>query len=116
MKEKLNKQPFITMVDSGSSISIFTKTDFRKLLKTDVTIARPIRKNESFVHYKNQLLNLGGFINEEVQVGKRKIKNARVIITQDGKRSLIGKDWLAQLNYYVGEANTIMSIVTLLDL
>ena len=42
----------------------------------------------------------------EVQVGKRKIKNARIVITRDGKRSLIRRDWLAKLNYHVGEANS----------
>ena len=69
-------------------------------------LARPLLKNESYVDYNNQLPNLVGSINVEVQVAKRKIKNARIVITRDGKRSLIGREWLAQLNYHVGEANS----------
>ena len=56
--------------------------------------------------YNSQPLNLVGFINVEVQVGKRKIKNATIVITRDGKRSLFGRDWLEQLNYHLGEANS----------
>ena len=40
-----------------------------------------------------------------VKVGKRGIKNARIVIPSDDKRSLIGRDWLNQLNFIVGEAN-----------
>ena len=46
-----------------------------------------------------------GFITADVQVGRKKNKNAKIVITRDGKRSLIGRDWLAQLNFRVGEAN-----------
>ena len=42
----------------------------------------------------------------EVQLGKRKAKNARIVINRDGKRLLIGRDWLAQLNYHVGDADS----------
>ena len=93
------------MIDSGSPISIFDQADLRKLLRTDVIFARPFPENESYVDYNNQPINLVGLINVEVQVGKRKIKNARIVITRDGIRSLIGRDWLAHLNYHVGEAN-----------
>ena len=109
MKGNINEQPFPTMIDSGSPISIFTRADLRKLLRTDVIFARPLPKNESYVDYNNQPIkptNLVGFSNMEVQEGKRKITNARIVITRDGKRSIIGRDWLAQLNYHVGEANS----------
>ena len=96
------------MIDSSLPISFFTPANSRKLLKTDVILARPMAKNECYVDYKNQPLNLVDFINVEVQVGKRKIKNARVNITQDGKRSLIGQVWLAQLDYHVGEVNSVI--------
>ena len=104
MKGKITKQVFTTMIDSGSPISIFTQVDLMKLLRNDVIFARPIPKNESYVDYSNQPLNLVGFINVEVQVGKRKNKNARIVITRDGKRWKF--DWLVQLNYHVGEAKS----------
>ena len=65
-----------------------------------------MRKSESYVDYKNQPLNLVRFINVEIELEKRKIKNARIVIVRDGKRSLIGRDWLAQLNYLVAVANS----------
>ena len=41
----------------------------------------------------------------DVKVGKRTIINVRIVITRDGKRSLIGRDWLHQINFRVREAN-----------
>ena len=79
------------MIDSGSPISIFTQADLRKFLRTDVVFGGPLPKNKSYVDYDNQPLNLLGFISVEVQVGKRKIKNARIVITRVGKRSLSGE-------------------------
>ena len=36
MKGKINNQPFTTMNDSGSPITIFTQADLREILKVDV--------------------------------------------------------------------------------
>ena len=44
MKGKINNQPFTTMIDSGSPITIFTKAD---LLKVDVIFARPMPNSSS---------------------------------------------------------------------
>ena len=55
--------------------------------------------------YNNKPLNLLGFMTAEVKVGRKTIKTARIVITRDGKRSLIGRDWLNQLNFRVGETN-----------
>ena len=46
LKEKINNQPFCTMIDSGSPITIFTQGDLMKILKLDVTFARPLPKSE----------------------------------------------------------------------
>ena len=37
-------------------------------------------------------------------MGKRNFKKARLVIARDGKRSLIGRDWLIQVNFHVAEA------------
>ena len=104
LKGKINNQNFTTMIDSGSPITIFTPADLRELLKVDVIFARPMPKTEQYVDYNNKPLNLLGFTSVDVKVGKRTIKNARIFITRDGKRSLIGRDWLNQLNFRVREA------------
>ena len=64
------------MIDSGSPITIFTGDDVRKLLKSDVIFAKPLPKNEEYVNFNGKLLNLIGFINLDVQVGKPTIKRA----------------------------------------
>ena len=62
-------------------------------------------RSEKYVDYDNQPLNLVRFITADVQVGRKKVKNARIVITRNGQRSLIGRDWLDQLNFRLGEAN-----------
>ena len=103
-KGKKNK-PFTTMIGSGSPITIFTQAGLRRLLKQDVIFARPLPKTEQYVDYNNEPLNLLGFETVDLQVGKLKLKNARIVINRDGKRSLIGRDWRTQLNFRVGKAN-----------
>ena len=102
MKGKLNNESLTTMIDSGSPNTIFTQTDLRRLLKQDLIFTRPLPKTKQYVDYNNKPLNLLGFMTVDVQVGKRKLENARIVITRDGKRSLIGRDCLTQLNFRVG--------------
>ena len=45
------KEPFKTMIDSGSPITIFSQEDLRKILKVDVIFARSVPKNEQYVDY-----------------------------------------------------------------
>ena len=104
LKGKMSKQPFTTMIYSGSPIKIFTKEDVRNILKSDLGFTRPLSKKEQYVYYNGKTLNLLGIITVDVQVGKRNIKKARLVIARDGKRSLIGRDWLTQLNSHVAEA------------
>ena len=94
MKGKVNNQAFATMIDSGSPTTIFTQDVLRNIMKVDVIFARPLPETEEYVDYNNKPLNSLGFMTADVKVGKRTIKNARIVITRDGKRSLIGRDWL----------------------
>ena len=47
-----------------------------------------------------------GYITVDVGVGKQKTKGARTVITRDGIKSLIGRDWLTKLNFRVAKAKT----------
>ena len=76
------------MIDSVSSITIFTKENVRELLKTDVTFVRPLSINDENVDYNGRpLMNFFGYITVEVQVGKRIMKKPRMIMRRDGKMS-----------------------------
>ena len=86
MKGMINKDSIIGMIDSGSPINIFTQADdLLKTLEVDVIFARPLSRNENYVHYINKPLNLVGFIQADVQVGQKKIKNPQIVATRDGK-------------------------------
>ena len=50
-KGKINNQPFCTMIDSGSPITIFTLGHLRKILNSDVIFARSMPKSEEYVDY-----------------------------------------------------------------
>ena len=45
-------------------------------------------KSEKFLDSNNHPLNLVAFITADVQVGRKTIKNARIVITRDGKRTV----------------------------
>ena len=77
----------------------------RKILKKDVLFARPLPKGEEYVDYNGRPLNLLGLTTVDVKVGKKEIKKARVVITWDGKKSLIGRDWVTSLNFRVADTN-----------
>ena len=62
-------------------------------------------KNEQHVGYNNKPLNLLGYTAVNAKVRKSTIQNARIVITREGKRSLIGRDWLNQRNFKVGKMN-----------
>ena len=79
------------MIDSGSPISIFTQADLRKLLRIDVKFPIPLPMNERYMDYKTQPLNRVGFINVEVQVGKRKIKTQELSKREMGNYQYLGE-------------------------
>ena len=60
-------------------------------------------KNE-YVDFNGKPINLTGVINVDVQVGKRTVKRARIVIARNGKK-LAGRDWLTQLNFRVAGAS-----------
>ena len=102
MEGKRNIQPFTTMIDSGSPMTIITQAELRQLLKVYVIFARPMPKSEQYVDYNNKPLNLLRFTNVNVKVEKRTIKNARIVISRYGKRPLIVRRCPNQLNFRVG--------------
>ena len=60
VKGKFNKQQFSAMIDSSSPKYIFTKEDFRRILKLDLIFARLPPTNEGCVDYNVRPLNSVG--------------------------------------------------------
>ena len=89
----------------GSPITIFTAGALKNKLQQDVIFAGSLAKNEEFVDYNGRPLNLLEFTTADVKVGKQILKQERIVITREGKKTLIGRDWLAKLNFKVAESN-----------
>ena len=100
MKGKINKKPFSSMIDSGSPITKFTQANLQNVLKADVIFVRPMPKKETFVDLNRQMLNQC-----ECASGKRGNQIARIVRIRNGTKSLIGRDWLAQLNFELRTRN-----------
>ena len=100
MKGKINKKPFSSMIDSGSPITKFTQANLQNVLKADVIFVRPMPKNETFVDLNRQMLNQC-----ECASGKRGNQIGRIVRIRNGTKSLIGRDWLAQLNFELRTRN-----------
>ena len=50
IKERINKQPFSVTIESGSPITIFTRGDLRRLLRSDLIFVRPLPKKKEYVN------------------------------------------------------------------
>ena len=107
LKGKFNNVTFTTRIVSGVPITKYTQSDLRTIMKKNVLFARPLPMEEEYVDYNGRPLNLLGFTTIDVKVGKKETKKARVVITWDGKKSLIGKDWLTSLNFRVPDTNNM---------
>ena len=62
-------------------------------------------KSGEYIEYNGRPLNLLGYTTIDVKVEKKTIKKARVVIARECKKSLVGQDWLAKLNFRVAESN-----------
>ena len=82
LKSSFKKESFNTLLDSGSPTITFTQADLRRLLKVNVIVARPMTKNNQDIDHNSKPLNLLGFTAVDVQVGKRRFKNAGIVITR----------------------------------
>ena len=88
-KGRIKKQLFTTMVDSESPITIFTKEDVRKILRSDVIFARLLPKKKENVDYKVKPSNLIGIINVDGHVGKQTIEK-RPYSNCESRKEIIG--------------------------
>ena len=67
--------------------------------------ARPLPKSEEFVDYNSRPLNLLGYTTADVKLWKNPIKNARVVIAREGKKSPIRARLAGQIELRVAESN-----------
>ena len=99
MKGKINGNPFQTMVDSGSPVTIFAIDEIKQIMKRKTLFIRELPKDEEYVDFNKRKLQVLGYIFCHLEVGDSKLNKARILIANKGAKSLIGRDWLNAFNY-----------------
>ena len=99
MSGKINGNPFKTMVDSGSPVTIFEIEEIKRIMKRKTLFIRQLPEDEVYVDFNKRKLNLLGYVFCQLEVGDSKLQKARILIAERGAKSLIGRDWLNAFNY-----------------
>ena len=105
MSGKINGNPFKTMVDSGSPVTIFEIEDIKRIMKRKTLFIRQLPEDEEYVDFNKRKLNLLGYVFCQLEVGDSKLQKARILVAERGAKSLIGRDWLNAFNYKFVSAN-----------
>ena len=99
MKGNSNGNPFQTMVDFGSPVTIFAIDELKQIMNRKTLFIRELPKDEEYVDFNKRKLQLLGYIFCHLEVGDSKLDKARILIADKGAKSLIGRDWLNAFNY-----------------
>ena len=104
MTPRINGNPFTAMVDSGSPVTIFEVDEIKEIMKKTLFI-RELPGDELYVDFNRRKLNLLGYIFCQLEVGNSKLQKARILVAEEGAKSLIGRDWLNAFNYKFSSPN-----------
>ena len=99
MKGKIDGNPFQTMVDSGSPVTTFAIDEIKQIMNRKTLFIRELPKDEDYVDFNKRKLQLLGYIFCHLEVGNSNLNKARILIADEGAKSLIGRDWLNTFNY-----------------
>ena len=97
LKRTINRKPIHALIDTGSSVTIFTKAHvqkiFRKIRNTD-----PLNNSlEKYIDFSSNKIEFIGVIIGQVELVTRKLKKVRVLVAQKSSQTLIGRNWLRGL-------------------
>ena len=104
MKGKINNKQFEAMIDSGSPVTIFPKKELKEILQTQFLFVSKMPESEKYVDYNGQQLDLLGIFKGRVEVNNKVIEKARILVSQDGTKAIVGRDWMRQLAYKIQPA------------
>ena len=99
MTGKINRNPFTTIVDSGSPVTAFEIEDTTRIMQCKTLFNRHLPEDEEYVDFHMKKLNLPGYVVCQIEVGNSKLQKGRVLVASHGAQSLIGRDWLNAFNY-----------------
>ena len=98
MGGKINGNPFKTMVDSGSSVTMFEIEEIKRIMKRKPFFINQLPEDEEYVDFKKKKLNSLGYVFCQLEVGDSKLQKARILVAERGAKSLIGRDCLNAFN------------------
>ena len=96
LKGTFNRRSLHALIDTGSPVTIFTKTHIQKMFGRDYKL-RPLEKNEKYIDFSSNRINFLGAMIGQVESGARKLDKVRALIAENGTRTVIGRDWLRGL-------------------
>ena len=74
MSGKINGNPFKTMVNSGSPVTIFVIEDIKRIMKRKTLFKRQLPEDEEYVDFNKRKLNLLGYVFCQMEVGDSKLQ------------------------------------------
>ena len=74
MSGKINGNPFKTMVDSGSPVTIFEIEEIKRIMKTKTIFIRQLPEDEEYVDFNKRKLNLLGYKFCQLEAGDSKMQ------------------------------------------
>ena len=97
MEGFINRQPFKTVIDTGSPVTIFAVDEIKIIMKRDQLQVRRKVDDEKYVDFNGKSLNILGYVFCELQVGNQYVRKARILVARQGVKSIIGREWLSTL-------------------
>ena len=101
MRGTINNKSFEAMIDSGSPVTIFPKKELKEILKVQFLFVTKMPKHEKYVDYNGSQLDLLGVLKGRVEVQGKTIGQARILVSKDGAKAIVGRDWMRQLEYKI---------------
>ena len=92
---------FKTTIDTGSSVSIFTKRDLQQIIGERKVVVRDMIEDEHYVDYNKRPLKLLGYQFVRLEVAGVTVSKARVLVAPNFGKSIVGRDWLIALRYQI---------------
>ena len=87
------------MMDSGSPITIFEIGGKKRIMKRKFLFIGHLPDDEEYVDFKKQVVKLLGYVFCQLEVGDTQLQKSRILASERGANSFIGRDWLNASNY-----------------
>ena len=97
MEGFINGNKFKIMINTGSPATILALDEAKKIMKRDKLQVRPMIEGDRYVDFNEKPLQLFGYVFCQLQVNESYVRKTRILIAQNGFKSIIGREWLSML-------------------